>query len=215
MEKIPELFASIYEKATRLVVKTYYAEVAEEVVSHLKGGMILDLGTGPGYLPIQIAKRSEAISICGIDLSKSLIEMAQLNALKEGLDRRVRFEIGSASNLPFESETYDMVISTGMLHMVKDPVKVLKESYRVLKQGSEAWFYDPAQISSRADPGKWKESFNLKERIIYALFPLYQRINPPHYYTRKEIEEIISSTPFHVIEIEQRGREFKIKLKKV
>ncbi|MBW1997692.1 MAG: class I SAM-dependent methyltransferase [Deltaproteobacteria bacterium] len=214
MEKIPELFASIYEKATRLVIETYYREVAEEVVSHLKQGIILDLGTGPGYLPIEIAKRSEAISIWGIDLSKKLVRMAQLNALREGLDDRVGFGIGNASDLCFEDETYDMVISTGMLHMVKDPVKVLMESYRVVKQGGEAWFYDPAQVSSRANSRKWKESFDLRERVVCALFPLYQRINPPHSYTRKEIEQIISSTPFRVVDIEQKGKEFKIKLKK-
>ncbi|MBW2030013.1 MAG: class I SAM-dependent methyltransferase [Deltaproteobacteria bacterium] len=214
MEKIPELFAAIYEKATRLVVETYYTEVADEVVSHLKSGLILDLGTGPGYLPIQIAKRAAGISIRGVDLSKRLIRMAQLNALGEGLDNRVRFEIGNASNLRFEDETFDMVLSTGMLHMVKDPVKMLRESYRVLKQGAEAWFYDPAQVSSRANSKKWKESFGLRERMIYALFPLYQRINPSHSYTRTEIDKIISATPFNLTEIEQKGKEFKIKLRK-
>ena len=56
IERIPAPFASLYEKATRLVREVYYAQVAEEVVSKLKTGRILDLGTGPGYLPIEIVK---------------------------------------------------------------------------------------------------------------------------------------------------------------
>ena len=56
IERIPGVLASTYEKATRLVIDTYYCEVAKEVVAHLDDGIILDIGTGPGYLPIEIAK---------------------------------------------------------------------------------------------------------------------------------------------------------------
>lgn len=42
--------------------------------------------------------------------------------------------IASAENLPFSSESFDVVISTQMLEHVKDPTKVLKEIYRVLKK---------------------------------------------------------------------------------
>ncbi|MBL7217219.1 MAG: class I SAM-dependent methyltransferase, partial [Desulfobacteraceae bacterium] len=85
IERIPDLFASIYEKATRMVMETYYDPVAEEVVSFLREGTILDLGTGPGYLPIQIARKSQLIGIDGIDLGRKLIVMARANAIKAGV----------------------------------------------------------------------------------------------------------------------------------
>ncbi|MGD2127211.1 MAG: class I SAM-dependent methyltransferase, partial [Desulfobacteraceae bacterium] len=80
IERIPAPFASLYEKAARLVVESYYIAVAQEVTSFLKQGVILDLGTGPGYLPIEIVKRSPSIRVDGIDLSSRLIKMAQANA---------------------------------------------------------------------------------------------------------------------------------------
>jgi ubiquinone/menaquinone biosynthesis C-methylase UbiE len=214
IERIPDPFASIYEKATRMVIDSYYREVAEEVVSHLKAGIILDLGTGPGYLPIEILKRSEVLKINGIDLGHKLIKMAKANAVKTGLTDRLHFEVGNAANLRFEGETYDMIISTGMLHMVMDPVKVLRECYRVLKQGGEAWIYDPAQVSSQVDTEKWRASFNFRERVIYRLFPLYQIINPPHAYDRKDIEEMITKTRFKIHQINEEGKEIKVKLRK-
>ena len=53
-ERIPGPFVSLYVKVTGMVVKTYYPLIAQEILTHLKGGMMLDLGTGPGYLPIEI-----------------------------------------------------------------------------------------------------------------------------------------------------------------
>ncbi len=74
IERIPGPLAPMYEKAARMVIKSYYSQVAEEVVSNLKAGTILDLGSGPGYLPIEIVKRSPSIKVDGIDLSSKLIK---------------------------------------------------------------------------------------------------------------------------------------------
>ena len=84
IERIPGPFAAIYEKAARLVIAKYYSQVAGEVVSCLREGLVLDLGTGPGYLPIEIAKKAPLIRCDGIDLSRKLIRLARKNARKEG-----------------------------------------------------------------------------------------------------------------------------------
>lgn len=214
IERIPAPLASLYEKATRLVIESYYSGVAEEIVSSFRGGLLLDLGTGPGYLPIEIVRMSSAISCDGIDLSGRLIKMARSNALKAGVAGRLNFEVGNAAKLRFEDESFDMVISTGMLHMLKDPVKVLMECYRVLRPGGEAWIYDPARVSSQMDKVKWKASLNVMERLSYVLFRLYLRISPPHTYGREQVEEMIAATKFKEYEIEEEDNELKIKLKK-
>ncbi len=214
VERIPGPFASLYEKATRMVIASYYGQVAEEIVANLKAGTILDLGTGPGYLPIEIVKRCPSIRVIGIDLTRKLINMAKLNALKSGVADRLHFEVGNAARLRFEDSYCDMVISTGMLHSLKDPVMVLRECYRVLKPGREAWIYDPAKVSSQVDTNKWKASFTRKERFLYFLFLLFAIFNPPHTYNRKKVTEIIKSTAFEVYEIEEEKYELKIKLKK-
>lgn len=214
IERIPAPLASLYEKATRLVIESYYSGVAEEIVSSFRGDLLLDLGTGPGYLPIEIVRMSSAISCDGIDLSGRLIKMARSNALKAGVAGRLNFEVGNAAKLRFEDESYDMVISTGMLHMLKDPVKVLMECYRVLRPGGEAWIYDPARVSSQMDKVKWKASLNVMERLSYVLFRLYLRISPPHTYGREQVEEMIAATKFKEYEIEEEDNELKIKLKK-
>ena len=214
IERIPGPFASLYEKATRMVIASYYGQVAEEIVSSLKAGIILDLGTGPGYLPIEIVKRSPSIRVVGIDLTRKLINTAKLNALKAGVADRLNFEIGNAARLRFEDNSCDMVISTGMLHSLKDPVVVLRECYRVLKPGGEAWIYDPARVSSQIDINRWKASFTLKERFLYVLFRLFVIFNPSHTYDRRQVSVIIEATAFDDYDIEEEKGELKIKLKK-
>jgi len=214
VERIPGLFASIYEKGTRLVIDSYYGPVAEEVVSHLKSGRLLDLGTGPGYLPIEIVKRSSSIEIDGVDLGRKLIKMARENARRAGVTNRVNFEFGNASRLRFEDSSYDMVISTGMLHTLKNPIRVIKECHRVLKPGGEAWIYDPAEVASRMDIRKYKASLSPWEKLMLMVFRLMTKINSPPSYKREQVIGMISATDFREYSVEKRNKVIKAKLRK-
>ncbi|MBW2609103.1 MAG: class I SAM-dependent methyltransferase [Deltaproteobacteria bacterium] len=214
IERIPRLFASLYEKATRTAIGGYYAEVAEEVVTSLRQGRLLDLGTGPGYLPIEIVKRSQSIRVDGIDLSAGLIGMARINAAKAGVAHRLHFESGNAAMLRFNDDSYEMVISTGMLHMLREPVKVLRECRRVLKPGGEAWIYDPARVSSQLDIERWKATLSNFERVMCLLFRLYSMVNPARSYDRKQITAMIIAAGFTEYRIQAEDNEIRIKLKK-
>jgi len=206
--------ASSYEKATRMVIGEYYGQVAEEIVSVFESGVILDLGTGPGYLPIEIVRRTPGINIVGVDLSRKLIQMAQTNATKAGLSHRLRFEVGNSAELHFDNASFDMVISTGMLHSLKNPVAVLKEIYRVLKKGGEAWIYDPANITAYIDKRKWKASLNFRERSFLWFFKLLGLHKPIAAYTREQVIPMIQATDFESFEIDERKNEIRIKLRK-
>jgi len=214
IQRIPGPLASLYEKASRLVIRTYYSQVAEEILSSFHQGLLLDLGTGPGYLPIEVVKRSPHVRIIGVDLSRVFIRMARANAIRAGCADRVHFEVGNAANLRFGAETFEGVISTGMLHVLRDPVKTIRECWRVLKPGQEAWIYDPARVCSQVDVAEWKASFSPFERVMDRLLPLFARWNPPRTYTREQVEEWIARTAFKDYTIEEYGTEMKIKLRK-
>lgn len=214
IERIPGPFASLYEKASRMARHIYYAPIAKEIISRLPEGRILDAGTGPGYLPVEIARRSSRIWVVGIDLSRALIRMARRNALSAGVAEKVHFEVGNASSLRWADGTYDMVISTGMLHTLKDPVRVLKECRRVLKPGGQAWIYDPARVSSQIDLRRWKDSFTFGERILYRVFLLFARINPGRVYKREQVVSMIQASGFLTYEIQMEGKEIRAKMTK-
>ena len=197
-----------------MVIGEYYGQVAEEIVSVFKSGLILDLGTGPGYLPIEIVKRAPDINIIGVDLSRKLIQMAQANAANAGLSDQLRFEVGNSARLHFDNESFDMLISTGMLHSLKNPVAVLKEICRVLKNGAEAWIYDPANVTPYINKRKWKASLNIRERSFLWVFKLLGLHNPITAYTREQVIPMIEVTNFESFEIDERKNEIRIKLRK-
>ncbi len=214
IERIPGVLASAYEKATRQVIDSYYRQVAEEIVAHLASGTILDLGTGPGYLPIEIVKRSADIHIIGVDLSRKLIQSARSNAVAAGFAERLDFRLGNAGRLEFDDASFDLVISTGMLHSLKDPVIVLQEIYRVLKAGREAWIFDPARVTSAVDRKQWKASLNLRERFFLWLFQFTGLHKPIKTYSREQAIRLIEKTDFVDYRIDAHDKEIRIKLKK-
>jgi len=214
IERIPGVLAGAYEKATRMVIESYYRPVAAEIAANLNEGTILDLGTGPGYLPLEIVKRSPTINVVGVDLSRKLIEKARSNAAKADLADRLTFQAGNAGRLEFADSSFDMVISTGMLHSLKDPVAVLQEIHRVLKAGREAWIFDPAKVASAVDRKKWKASLNLRERFFLWLFQLFGLHKPIKTFTREQAIALIAKTDFENYRIDTREKEIRIKLRK-
>ena len=215
IERIPWLLTSSYEKAARMVIKSYYSPIAETILSSLTEDIILDLGTGPGYLPIEIIKRSPSIKVVGIDLSHRLIHMARANASKAGLSDKLDFEVGNAAGLRFEDASFDMVISTGMLHSLRDPEKVFNEIYRVLKKGREAWIYDPAQIASQIDVKEWKNALTFRDRFYLRVFTLLKLCSPSiKPYKRSQVEDMIKGARFTEYWIEKNNGEMKIRLRR-
>lgn len=210
IERIPGLLAPSYEKAARLVIKDYYGIMAAEVISGLKKGRILDMGTGPGFLPIEMVKLNPSLRIVGIDLSRRLIRFAKKNARDAGVADKIRFEVGNASALPFESRSFDRIISTGMLHSLREPVKVFKEIRRLLKPDGAAWIYDPANVSSLLDRTKWLATLTFQDKLFLGLFRaigLFQPIKSP---TRLQMTPIIRAAGFSRFEIEEKGAEIRM-----
>jgi len=122
------------------------SQVAEEILSSFRQGLLLDLGTGLATSLLS-GERSLMSESSGRS-ERVFIRTARANALRAGCATRVHFEVGNAANLRFEAET-SMGRQYGMLHVLRNPVRTLRECWRVLKPDKEAWIYDPARVCSR------------------------------------------------------------------
>jgi ubiquinone/menaquinone biosynthesis C-methylase UbiE len=183
-EAIPTPGAIIYNATVALVLRKPETKIANEIAEKMGKGTILDLGSGPGYLSIDIARRSPGLQVYGIDLSRRMVKIARRHA--QGVDN-ARFVFGNAAKLPFKDNSIDLVVSTGASHHWKTPRLVFDECYRVLKAGQEAWIYDgcPEVFHNQADRRKLNEEYGF---FVGKFGP---RVSTLHGFTREEYQIVI------------------------
>jgi ubiquinone/menaquinone biosynthesis C-methylase UbiE len=100
------------------------------------GEQVLDVGCGTGTLALEVARRVGSIGrVVGVDPSSEQIAHARSKATRRNVP--VEFQIGVIEQLPFPDQTFDVVLSTLMMHHVPASVKRqgLAEITRVLKPG--------------------------------------------------------------------------------
>jgi 2-polyprenyl-6-hydroxyphenyl methylase/3-demethylubiquinone-9 3-methyltransferase len=105
-------------------------EFFESYILNWKGIKVLDIGCGGGLACEFLAKRGANVS--GIDLSLNSIKAAQEHAKKNYL--QIDYKCGVAENLPYEDNTFDVVVCFDVLEHVEDWEKVISEIYRVLNK---------------------------------------------------------------------------------
>ena len=190
------------------VFRDFYSTVTIHVEEHIKAGRILDVGTGPGKLPIMIARRNQLLYIAGLDLSTDMVKIASAAARKKGLTN-VEFKQGSADALPFKDREFDLVISTLSFHHWKKPEFALDEIYRVLREGGEAWIYD---VSRDIDPALFSQ-FKRRYGFLRAwIFRLHAYTEP--FYTTAEVEELAEESRFKKHEIRRMDIAYRLMLSK-
>ena len=106
--------------------------------ARLRAGLrVLDLGSGTGY-PALLAAQTVGTggSVLGIDLAEHMLGAARRKASSLKLSN-VSFQTGDVTTLPFESASFDAVISRFCLMFLPEIPKAVAEIARVLKPG--AW----------------------------------------------------------------------------
>ena len=69
----------------------------------------------------------------GIDINKDSIKEAKRYAKANGVDKKVRFLIANARNLPFKDESFDYVWCSNVTSFIKNKERAISEYLRVLK----------------------------------------------------------------------------------
>ncbi|MTD40241.1 methyltransferase domain-containing protein [Erwinia sp. CPCC 100877] len=114
-----------------------------EQAQFTKEAKVLEVACNMGTTLIEIAKKYPC-SLIGVDIDKEALAKAQTAIEKEQLQERVVVQPGNALKLPFEDNTFDIVINEAMLTMLDDDAKAkaLAEYYRVLKPGGRLLTHD-------------------------------------------------------------------------
>ena len=127
-----------------------FRETLVDLARLTPGEAVLDVGCGTGSLAIVAGRKVGTTgTVCGIDPSPAMIARARSKAAKAGTD--VTFETGVAEALPFSAATFDLVLSTLMLHHLPRPVRqqFVREMRRVLKPTGRVLIVDFANAQEK------------------------------------------------------------------
>ena len=127
----PEKYDVCYKTSLGALSDKLEKELVFSLFEIKHGDAVLDVGCGTGNYTIELAKRGA--DVVGVDSSEEMLIWARQKAQGERL--KVNFQVADALNLPFPDESFDLILSNGLLCFLKEPEKALMEMHRVLKPG--------------------------------------------------------------------------------
>ena len=114
-------------------------ELAESI--NISGLTVLDMGSGLGG-PCRMLADEYGCQTIGIDLSAEFVKTATALSKLVGLEGKTNFIQGSATELPFDGDSFDVVWTQHVQMNIPDKHKFYQEAYRVLKPGGYFIYYD-------------------------------------------------------------------------
>lgn len=146
---------------------------------------IIDFGCGTGSFTCRLL--NYGFELHGMDISPNCIAYARKKYPS------ILFKVGDIEHTDYPDESFDVVMLTGVMHHFPDLSCVIKETYRVLKEGGIVLGYDP----NRANPFMWM--YRSKDSPFYSSKGVTENERP---LTREEIEHALSSCGFREIRVE-------------
>jgi ubiquinone/menaquinone biosynthesis C-methylase UbiE len=144
----------------------------KENFNSLLGKRILDLGCGMGGLTVALAK--EKLDVIALDFNPDYCKITKLRGERYKLKVEIINSMGEY--LPFRNESIDIVCLFDVLEHVQEPIKVLNETYRVLKPSGGAIV-------------TFVNRYTLKDPHYHLLFINWMPGRLVEWYIKKEEEE--------------------------
>jgi len=182
VKKVFDILAPFYD-----IVTMPFSRIRDKVVNFTdarNGSKILDIATGTGKQAFAFAKKG--YEIIGVDLSEAMLKVAN----KKNKYGNVKFEVGDATNLPFEENSFDISCMSFALHDMPLTIreKALKEMVRVTKTGGMIVIVDYALPKE-----------NIGRFLIYHFVNLYEGKYYPNF-IKSDLYELLRRTGIEIKE---------------
>lgn len=136
--------ATTYDEKWHISYDQRCIDYARDRFVHVAGdqgwpyGDVLELGSGTGFFLLNLMQAKVGLRGTLTDISPGMVEVATRNGRALGL--QVRGQVADAESLPFDDDSFDLVIGHAVLHHIPDVEQALREVLRVLRPGGRFVF---------------------------------------------------------------------------
>ena len=134
-------------RGTGSQIEEYRKQAAELTEGLPAGAKVLEVAPGPGYLSVEIARLG--FQVTALDISRTFVQIGTENARQAGVS--VDLRQGDAAVMPFEADSFDLIICQAAFKNFVHPASALDEMYRVLRRGGTAVIQDMSSEATHAD----------------------------------------------------------------
>ena len=200
--------AEQHARWAKMASRLTYAPFARKIVGSMapveSGSTIVDLGTGPGILSIELHKLLPQAKIIGIDLSSDMLEIAKKNADEAGMSN-FETRLGKAEEIPIESNSVNLVVTQSSFHEWEDQRRGLSEIFRILKPGGSLILKD----YNRGWFSGWRRS--LFKFLLAMVRESYEDHVVMFKFTFDQVADLLKEAGFDEINGKARGLQFFVR----
>ena len=128
-------FSALYGSITGLM-EPAYADITRRIALSPETREILEIGGGDGRLAVTLANQYPFLSrIVTTDVSHDMVLRASQRAKLKRREHRIVTEVGNVHGLRYGDNHFDATVFFVSLHHRRDPIRGLREAFRILKSG--------------------------------------------------------------------------------
>jgi 2-polyprenyl-3-methyl-5-hydroxy-6-metoxy-1,4-benzoquinol methylase len=118
---------------------------------------VLDIGCGPGDVPVRLAKAVPSAHVTAVDASEPMVRLARQRVREAGLEGRITVVQDRLPGLGFD-EPHDVIMSKDFLHHLPDPAVFWDEVKRLSRGDTVLFLMDLYRPATEADVCRIVES---------------------------------------------------------
>ena len=188
-----------------------YRNEADRLTSSLPAGArVLEVGFGPGYLAIEMSRLGR-FQVTGLDISHTFVKIASQNAKEAGVT--AGFHQGDAAVMPFEADSFDLIVCQAAFKNFVHPGSALSEMHRVLRSGGTAVIQDMSSDATHADIEREVNTMQLGRVNSFTTKATLEMLKR-RAYSPATFERLAAESPFKTCEISTEGIGLEVRLEK-
>src|SRR5439155_25550563 len=103
-------------------VNSAFVDRLLELAGPVHNRRLVDLGTGPGDIPVRIAQARPTWHVTAVDASEAMLRLAAATVEPARLQDRVRLHLADVKSTGLPRAAFDVVTGNSILHHIPDPL---------------------------------------------------------------------------------------------